>query len=131
MGLAVCCRGAVIEGENGCAFSCLDALAEDVIVLPMLFNLYFSFNEVHVIGYLVVHFNSSLKMIYLSKCVSLVACSFFLCVFLIPLKFLSFVLFCALSSVCFMMVRFFRFFTDCQYKKTLSSLQDERVRGTT
>ena len=93
MGLAVCCRGTVIEGENGCAFSCLDALAEDVIVFPILFNLYFSFNEVHVIGYLVVHFNSSLKMIYLSKCVSLVACSFFLCVFLIPLKFLSFVLF--------------------------------------
>ena len=45
--------------------------------------------------------------------------------------FFAFCIFCVLSSVWFMMVRFFRFFTDCQYKKTLSSLQDERVRGTT
>ncbi len=61
VGLAVCGRGAIVERENGCAFTGFDALAEDVVVLPILFHLNLALDEVQVRWHFIVHIKFLLK----------------------------------------------------------------------
>ena len=54
--LSVCRRWAVIEHVNGAVLAVLDALLEDPVVFPELFDLLFLMDEIPVGIYLFVHY---------------------------------------------------------------------------